>query len=148
MDEGEKEDIGRLLLPREELWVPLSVAVKAVLVIIGQQDVEAEHFARPSRVAPFLHLQPRVSVLLTSVLVGTHSWAVRVPVTMAVVVVVVMGVRVGAATVGVGVAVFTRVSVSRFSSAMVGSVTVTRAFMVLPIYHNALKLRPGVLILE
>ena len=148
MDEGEKEDIGCLLLPREELWVPLGIAVKAVLVVICQQDVEAEHFAWPSRVAPFLHLQPRVSVLLTGVLVGTLSWAVRVPVTMAVVVVMVMGVGVGAATVGVGVAVFTRVSMSRFSSAMVGSVTVTRAFMVLSIYHNALKLRPGVLILE
>ena len=85
---------------------------------------------------------------MTGVLVGTHSWAVCVSVTVAVIVFMVMGVCVGAATVGVGVAVFTRVSVSRFSSAMVGSVTVTRAFMVLPIYHNALKLRPGVLILE
>ena len=105
MDKGEKEDISRLLLPREELRVPLSVAVKAVLVVIGQQDVEAKHFAGPSWVASLLHLQPGVSVLRTGVLVGTNSWAVCVSVTMAVVVLMVMGVCVDAATVGVRVTV-------------------------------------------
>ena len=94
--------------------------------------------------ALLLHLQPRVHVLLTGVLVGTHSWAVCVSVTMAVIVFMVMGVCVGAATVGVGV--LTRVSVSPFCSAMVGcmasSSSVTRALMVLSIHHNALKLRP------
>ena len=97
--------------------------------------------------ALLLHLQPRVHVLLTGVLVGTHSWAVCVSVTMAVIVFMVMGVCVGAATVGVGVGVLTRVSVSPFCSAMVGcmasSSSVTRALMVLSIHHNSLKLRPG-----
>ena len=94
--------------------------------------------------ALLLHLQPRVHVLLTGVLVGTHSWAVCVSVTMAVIVFMVMGVCVGAATVGVGV--LTRVSVSPFCSAMVGcmaSPSVTRTLMVLPIHHNAIQLRPG-----
>ena len=95
--------------------------------------------------ALLLHLQLRVHVLLTGVLVGTHSWAVCVSVTMAVIVFMVMGVCVGAATVGVGV--LTRVSVSPFCSAMVGcmasSSSVTRALMVLSIHHNSLKLRPG-----
>ena len=94
--------------------------------------------------ALLLHLQPRVNVLLTGVLVGTHSWAVCVSVTMAVIVFMVMCVCVGAATVGV----LTRVSVSRFCSAMVGCVaspssSVTRTLMVLSIHHNALELRPG-----
>ena len=93
--------------------------------------------------ALLLHLQPRVHVLLTGVLVGTHSWAVCVSVTMAVIVFMVMGVCVGAATVGVGV--LTRVSVSPFCSAMVGCMpsSVTRALMVLSIHHNSRKLRPG-----
>ena len=85
MDECEKEDIGRFLLPREELRVPLSIAVEPVLVVIGQQDIEAEHLAGPSWV--ILLLQPCVNVL-----VGTNSWAVCVSVAMAVIMFVVMGV--------------------------------------------------------
>ena len=87
MDECEKENIGRFLLPREELRVPLSIAVEPVLVVIGQQDIEAEHLAGPSWVLLLLHLQPCVNVV-----VGTNSWAVCVSVAMAVIMFVVMGV--------------------------------------------------------
>ena len=138
MDEGEEENIGRLLLPRKELRVPLGVAVEAVLVVISEQDVEPENFTRPSWVAALLYFQPCVCVLV-AVIMGSRTRCMCVVIAVAVIVFMVVGVSVGAATMGVGVGVLIRVSVA---SAMVGCVAMTWAFVVFPIHHNARKLRP------
>merc|ERR1719229_154518 len=141
MDEREEENICSFLLPWEEFRVPLCRAVKAILVVIGQQDVQSKHLTWPSWVGTILHFQPGVSVL-----VGTSAWTVSVPVAVAVVVVVVVVVYmgVGASIMGVCMGVVTGVCVACISTTMISGVaSMTWALVVLSIHYNPLQFGLG-----
>ena len=142
MDEREEENVCSFLLPWEEFRVPLCRAVKAILVVIGQQDIESKHLAWPSWVGTILHFQPGVSVLVACVLRGTRAWTVSVPVVVAVVVVVV--VCVGASIMGVSVAVVAGVCVACIATTMISGVaSMAWALVVLSIHYNPLQFRPA-----
>ena len=139
MDEREEENVCSFLLPWEEFRVPLRRAVKAILVVIGQQDIESKHLTWPSWVGTILHLQPGVSVL-----VGTTSWTVSVPVAVAVVVVVVVCVGVAASIMGVSMGVVAGVGVACISTTMISCVaSMAWALVVLSIHYNPLQFWPA-----
>ena len=141
MDEREEENICSFLLPWEEFGVPLCRAVKAILVVISQQDIESKHLTWPSWVGTILHLQPGVSLL-----VGSRAWTVSVPVAVAVVVIVVVcvGVGVAASIMGVSVAVVAGVCVACIATTMISGVaSMAWALVVLSIHYNPLQFRPA-----
>jgi len=51
VDEGEEEDIAGLLLPGEQLGLPVSPGAEALLRVVSQQHVQAHDLVRPGRVA-------------------------------------------------------------------------------------------------
>ena len=144
MDEREEENVCSFLLPWEEFRVPLCRAVKAILVVISQQDVESKHLTWPSWVGTILHFQPGVSVLVACVLVGTGAWTVSVPVAVAVVVIVVVCVGVAASIMGVAVAVVAGGCVACIATTMISGVaSMAWALVVLSIHYNPLQFRPA-----
>ena len=144
MDEREEENICSFLLPWEEFRVPLCRAVKAILVVIGQQDIQSKHLTWPSWVGTILHFQPGVSVLVACVVVGTSAWTVSVPVAVAVVVIVLVCVGVAASIMGVSVAVVARVCVACIATTMISGVaSMAWALVVLSIHYNPLQFRPA-----
>ena len=146
MDEREEENVCSFLLPWEEFRVPLRRAVKAILIVIGQQDIQSKHLAWPGWVGTILHFQPGVSVLVACVLVGTGAWTVSVPVPVAVVVIVVVVVCVGVAAsiMGVSVAVVAGVCVACIATTMISGVaSMAWALVVLSIHYNPLQFRPA-----
>merc|ERR1712004_852206 len=122
VDEREEENVCSFLLPWEEFGVPLCRAVKAILVVISQQDIESKHLAWPSWVGTILHFQPGVSLLVACVLVGTTTWTVSVPVPVAVVVIVLVCVGVAASIMGVSMAVVAGVCVACIATSMISCV--------------------------
>ena len=138
MDEREEENICSFLLPWEEFRVPLCCAVKAILVVISQQDIESKYLTWPSWVGTILHFQPGVSVL-----VGTGAWTVSVPVPVAVVVIVLVCVGVGASIMGVSMGVVAGVCVACIATTMISGVaSMAWALVVLSIHYNPLQFWP------